>query len=239
MRIGILEAGSPPDRLGGRFPSYADMTARLLGDDHAYRVFDVRARHLPDPGACEAYAITGSAAGVYDPLPWIADLRAFLRAVPATTKLVGICFGHQIMAEAFGGRAAKAPGGWGLGLHAYDMIARADFMDDRARIAVPASHQDQVLEKPPGARVLARSAFTSFALLDYTDRAAFSCQCHPEFEPAFARALTDGHRAGVDDPGRVGEALASLDAPHDSARLGLWIRRFLATDLTDAAASGR
>ncbi|MFD0934388.1 type 1 glutamine amidotransferase [Methylobacterium trifolii] len=200
----------------------------MLGDAHAYTVFDVRAGRLPEhPQGFDAYAITGSAAGVYDPLPWIANLIGFLRALPPSVKLVGICFGHQVMAEAFGGRAGKAPNGWGLGLHAYDVVERAPFMDAATRIAVPASHQDQVLERPPGARVLAASAFTPLAMLAYADRAALSVQCHPEFEPDFARALTEGHRAGADDPALVEAALASFDAPHDSARLGGWIRRFL------------
>jgi GMP synthase-like glutamine amidotransferase len=227
LRIAILETGRPPDRLSG-FPSYAAMSADLLGPEHACATFDVRAGAWPDPDRYGAFLITGSPAGVYDPLPWIADLVAFLRALPEDRKLVGICFGHQIMAEAFGGRAQKSPRGWGLGLHAYDVVARAPFMDDGPRIAVPVSHQDQVTVLPPGARVLAGSAFTPYGVLAYGDRAALSCQCHPEFRPDYARALTQGHRAAVQDPAFIERALASLDAPHDSARLGGWIRRFLA-----------
>ncbi len=107
MRIAILETGRPPDRLPG-FPSYAAMSADLVGPDHAYATFDVRAGAWPDPADHEAFLITGSPAGVYDPLPWIAELIAFLRTLPADRKLVGICFGHQILAEAFGGRAEKS-----------------------------------------------------------------------------------------------------------------------------------
>ncbi len=226
MRIAILETGRPPDRLSG-FPSYAAMSADLLGSEHAYATFDVRAGAWPDPATHEAFLITGSPAGVYDPLPWIAALIGFLRALPVDRKLVGICFGHQIMAEAFGGRAGKSARGWGLGLHTYEVVARAPFMDDGARIAVPVSHQDQVTLLPPTARVLAGSAFTPYGVLDYADRAALSFQCHPEFRPDYARALTRDHRAAVQDPALVERALASLDAPHDSARIGGWIRRFL------------
>jgi GMP synthase-like glutamine amidotransferase len=227
LRIAIIETGRPPDRLSG-FPSYAAMSADLLGPEHACATFDVRAGAWPDPDRYGGFLITGSAAGVYDPLPWIADLVAFLRALPPERKLVGICFGHQIMAEAFGGRARKSSRGWGLGLHAYEVVARAPFMDAASRIAVPVSHQDQVVVAPPGARVLAASAFTPYGVLGYADRAALSCQCHPEFDPDYARALTRDHRAAIADPALVERALASLDAPHDSARLGGWIRRFLA-----------
>ena len=226
MKIGILETGRPPARLSG-FPSYATMSADLIGPAHAYARFDVRAGDWPDPDVFEAFLITGSAAGVYDPLPWIPPLIAFLRALPPDRKLVGICFGHQIMAEAYGGRAEKSERGWGLGLHRYDIHHAAGFMDDPAPIAVPVSHQDQVTRLPPAARALGGNAHCPNGILAYADRAALSVQCHPEFAPDYARALTRDHRAGAVDPSLAERALASLDAPHDSARVGGWIRRFL------------
>lgn len=228
MRIAILEAGSPPERLADGHPGYGAMTAGLIGEEHACTIFDVRAGQLPaEPDAFQAYAITGSAASVYDPLPWIAALIGFLRTLPPEAKCVGLCFGHQVMAEAFGGRVEKAESGWGLGLHAYDVVAPMPFMDAATPIAVPVSHQDQVVVRPPGAQVVAGSAFTPNGALAYADRAALSFQCHPEFSPAYARALIAGHRAGAENPKLVATALASLDAPHDSARVGGWIRRFL------------
>ena len=74
--------------------------------------------------------ITGSAAGVYDPLPWIAPLKDFLVSAKGRAKLVGVCFGHQVMAEAFGGKVIKSPKGWGLGLHAYEVVRREGWMDE-------------------------------------------------------------------------------------------------------------
>ncbi|GJE32540.1 GMP synthase [Methylobacterium oxalidis] len=227
MKIAVLETGRPPARLGGRHPGYGLMVERLVGPGHAYETYRADAGALPALGAHAGYLITGSPAGVYDPDPWIADLLAFLRGLSPDRKVVGICFGHQVMAQAWGGQVVKSDRGWGLGLHRYDVVRRAPFMDDAEAIRVPVSHQDQVVALPPGAEILAASAFTPHAVLRYRDRAALSCQCHPEFEPDFARALTDGHRAALDDPALVTAALASLDAPHDSARVGGWIRRFL------------
>lgn len=226
MKIGILETGRPPARLTG-FLGYAAMSAALIGPAHRYATFDVPAGHLPDPDAFDAFLITGSAAGVYDSLPWIDPLIGFLRALPPDRKLVGICFGHQIMAEAYGGRAEKSERGWGLGLHRYEIHAPASFMDDPASISVPVSHQDQVTRLPATARVLGGNAHCPNGVLAYTDRAALSFQCHPEFAPDYARALIRGHRAVSSDPDLATRALASLDAPHDSARVGSWIRRFL------------
>ena len=227
MRIAILEAGAPPARLS-RFPSYGAMTERMIGPAHACTILDVRAGQLPeDAGAFDGFAVTGSAAGVYDPLSWIAPLIGFLRALPPDRPLVGICFGHQVMAEAYGGRAVRSEKGRALGLHDYTITERTPFMDDAERIAVAAFHQDQVVTAPPGARVLAASAFTPHAMLAYRDRAALSVQFHPEFEPDYTHALIAGHAEAEVAPERTQAALASLDAPDDRHRVGGWIRRFL------------
>ena len=167
MRIGILEAGVPPRALVDEHGRYDAMTARLLGPDFATTSFRVQEGGLPArPEDFDGYVVTGSSAGVYDDLPWIAPLRAFLQVAKGRAKLVGICFGHQIMAEAFGGRVVKSDKGWGLGLQRYEVKARADWMDEARTIAIPASHQDQVVALPPGARVLARNDFRALRRAD-------------------------------------------------------------------------
>ena len=82
--------------------------------------------------------------------------------------------------------------GWGIGLHRYELHARPYWMDDAAAVAVPASHQDQVVTLPSDARVIASSEFTPYAGLDYGG--AISFQFHPEFSPAFATALIEANR---------------------------------------------
>jgi hypothetical protein len=79
--IGILEAGLPPSKLLADFGRFDAMMRALLGDDFAYRTFEVHTGSLPgSPSTCHAYVITGSSAGVYDPLPRIEPLKGFLRA---------------------------------------------------------------------------------------------------------------------------------------------------------------
>lgn len=224
MTIGILVCGGLPPALEREFGPYGDMVKALLGGRPS-RMFDVPGGELPAaPTDCSAYVITGSSAGVYDDLPWIGRLDAFLRAARGQVPLVGLCFGHQAMAQAFGGAVEKSPKGWGIGLHRYGLPAPAAWMDERVpTIAVPASHQDQVVAPPPDARVIARSDFTPYAGLDYGD--AISFQFHPEFSAAFARALV---RAERDLHGaRAAPAIASLAAPNDCARVTGWIGRFL------------
>ncbi|HEX8194557.1 MAG TPA: type 1 glutamine amidotransferase [Allosphingosinicella sp.] len=225
MNVGILETGHPPGDLAQRFGDYPAMFAELLGPGFTVTAYDVtRGEWPPSPEAHPAYIVTGSPAGVYEDHPWIEPLKAFLRAAKGKAKLVGICFGHQIMAEAFGGRVEKSERGWGVGLQRYDVRARAPFMDDEDAIAIPVSHQDQIVIQPPATRILAASDFTPYGVLAYEDQPALSMQFHPEFEPAFTRALIEGRRAHLPDPDA---AVASLDAPDDRARVAGWIRRFL------------
>lgn len=230
MRLGVLETGRPPRSLQPQFGDYPAMFRTLLGEAaFDYATFQVFDGELPDrPDACDAYLVTGSAAGVYDPLDWIVALKGFLQAAKGRAPLVGICFGHQVMAEAFGGRVIKSPKGWGIGLHEYQVVRREPWMDTADPIHVAASHQDQVVEPPPGAEVVAASGFCPFGMLVYRDQPAISLQLHPEFERGFAEALMEGRRGEIYPPAEVARARASLEAPDDRARVAGWIRRFLA-----------
>ena len=223
MNLAILETGTPPESLIPRFGRYPDMFRRLLDVEAAS--YDVAAGLLPaDPRKHDADLITGSPAGVYDKLPWIADLAGFLRAAKGSARLVGICFGHQIMAQAFAGHVEKSRKGWGVGLQDYPIVQREPWMDEAPLISVPASHQDQIVLQPPNTDVLASSVFTPYAALAWRDQSAISFQFHPEFEPGYAKALIEARKDRLPDPEA---ALASLDRPNDNARVGEWIRRFL------------
>ena len=224
MKIAILETGGPPGTLADEFGDYPAMFAGTLGGGFEIERFDVQAGELPkEPADHSAYLITGSPAGVYDPLPWIAPLQEFIRAAK-DSRMVGICFGHQVMAEALGGHVEKSDKGWGAGLHRYTIVRSEPWIDTAGTIAVPASHQDQIVVQPPNTDVVAASDFTPLAALAWTDRPAISFQFHPEFSPAFAKALIEQRYDVVPDPDA---AIASLDGPNDSDRVGGWIRRFL------------
>ncbi|MFL6766137.1 MAG: glutamine amidotransferase-related protein [Sphingomicrobium sp.] len=223
MKVSILETGRPPGNLAEQFGDYPSMFAELLGPGFETKSYDVASGELPDPAAHDAYLITGSPAGVYDPLPWIEPLKEFIRAAKQS-RMVGICFGHQAMAEALGGTVEKSDKGWGSGLHRYEIVRREPWMDAASEIGVPASHQDQVVVQPPNTEIIVASAFAPFAGLAWTDHQAISFQFHPEFSPDFAKALIEQRFDIVPDPDA---AIASLDAPNDNARVGAWIRRFL------------
>jgi GMP synthase-like glutamine amidotransferase len=143
MELAILETGRPPGDLAERFGSYPAMLARMLGDGFELKTYDVAAGELPtDTGAHNAYLITGSPAGVYEPLPWVEPLSEFIRDA-RDRRMVGVCFGHQVMAQALGGEVEKSDKGWGVGLHRYSIDEVEPWMDPVDEISVAVSHQDR------------------------------------------------------------------------------------------------
>ena len=228
LRLGILKTGRPPTPAIPLFGTYPEMFIRLLGPEtYYYRVYAADEGELPDSaGACDAYLVTGSSA--YEDLPWIAPTEDFLRSAMRKAALVGVCFGHQLMAQAFGGKVIKSPRGWGLGEQEYRVLKPQPWMDAATPFRLPGSHQDQVVELPPGAEVIAASDFTPMGALAWTDQRAISMQLHPEFEPAYAKALIEVRRGKVYTDAQADVAIASYAGPDDRARVGGWIRAFLA-----------
>ena len=230
MKIGVLKTGRPPRPAIEQFGTYPDMFEELLGREaYEWRTYAVDEGELPGrPEECDAYIVTGSSAGVYDDLPWIGPAKAFLNQAKGKAALVGVCFGHQLMADAFGGKVIKSPKGWGVGEQVYEVMRAEPWMDEAPlRIRLPASHQDQVVEKPPGAEVFAASEFTPFAGLVWPDARALSIQPHPEFTPEFAKSLIE-HRRGDPYPDEQADAaIASYSGADDRMRVGGWLKRFL------------
>jgi len=243
MKIGILETGEVQPDLKDRHGDYPAMFAALLGAvDPSLEFATVRvvAGEMPaSPGQADAWLVTGSRHGVYDGLPWIEPLKGFLRVCVAEgAPVVGVCFGHQILAEALGGEVVKSDRGWGLGVQDYEVTARPSWMADLPdRFSVNALHQDQVVRLPAEATVLARSTHCDYAALAYGDPerpGAISLQPHPEFDAAFMDELLE-LRAGVAFPSEEADAArASLTRRVDAAA---WAR--LIVDFLHRSAEGR
>lgn len=232
MRIGILETGRPPDALKGKHKNYPGMFEDLLRQANPELTFESFAAidgEVPaDPRRCDGWLITGSRHGVYEKLPWMLRLEQLIRdCVKAKVPVVGICFGHQIMAEALGGKVVKSDKGWGLGLHDYEITNTPGWMKNAPeRVTIPAVHQDQVVEKPPGAEVIATSEFCTYAALAYDD-VGLSFQGHPEFSEAYQRDLLDVRFKGLAPDDVVAAAKDSFAVRRsDSQKAARWIGLF-------------
>ncbi len=182
----------------------------------------------PDPNGLDAILITGSAAGVYDDLVWLDPLRDFIRrAYAASTPMLGICFGHQIMADALGGNVRKSEKGWGLGRHTYRLKSRPDFLaTDLSELSIACSHQDQVIAPPADSAVFLASDFTPNAGLAYRNGRALSLQPHPEFDDDYTLALVELRRGRASDV-VVETAVASVAIPSHSSEVARWLGDFL------------
>ncbi|WP_431205150.1 type 1 glutamine amidotransferase [Bradyrhizobium betae] len=230
-RITIIETGQVPQKYREHHGSFPDMFERMVRAEDPTATVEIvsipNGDALPDPGKLEAVLITGAAAGVYDGLDWIAPLEDFVRTAYANkTPMVGICFGHQLIAQALGGTVRKSEKGWGIGRHVYQVLPENGIVAGEA-VAIAASHQDQVTEPPSDALTILSSDFTPHAGLLYANGTTLSVQPHPEFDVEFARVCCE-LRDGNAPADVVASAKASLAEPLDSAKLGGAITRFLA-----------
>jgi GMP synthase-like glutamine amidotransferase len=225
--VGIIEAGLTPDAITRAHGDFPAMIERWLGpalpEARFVTIKLASGATLPKPDACDAYIITGSEAGVYERLPWMAPLKAFiLEAAARRTPQFGICFGHQIMAEAFGGRVVKAPQGWQAGLYDFE-VHDTGLLPAIATLPALALHQDQVVEPPPAARVIGSHEDNPFAFLQYT-REALSTQCHPEFSAATVKAYLDLGNLGVPEA-LVAASAESMARPHENEVIAAMVAR--------------
>lgn len=232
MKIGIIECGPVPAPLQAQYVSYPAMFAAqlrpLLPGATFTTISVVHGETLPAPDTFDAWLIPGSRHGVYDGLPWIEPLKNFIReAARLKRPMAGVCFGHQILAEALGGRVEKAAGGFRIGLEQYETTLGGG--STPRTITMPAFHQDQVIVQPPQSEVVASSPACAFAALRYAHAPILSVQFHPEFSREYLSDLIDCMSQQAAKPGLPAGAGAT-----DAAGMR-WIAEFLAGTRRQAA----
>lgn len=219
MKIGILITGHPPEEMsqGGLYDGYFQ---RLLGDDgFTYQAWSVVDGEMPaSVHDAEGWLITGSKHGAYEPHPWIPPLEQFIRdSYAAHVPVIGVCFGHQIIAQAMGGKVEKFKGGWSVG--------QVDYRMGGQTYAINAWHQDQVVEKPATAKVIGETDFCANAALLYDDR-MWSIQPHPEYGDDFIEGLITHRGKGVVPDDLLETATKRLGAPLDQGTIAAQMRAF-------------
>lgn len=207
MKIAILDLTTHPEPLLTGLPRVHEQTVAWLSQglpEADYVVVDVAEGGAPMPAleSFDGVVLTGSEFGVYDDVPWMAPLRGFLNACRAARKPVyGICFGHQIMADTWGGKAEKSPEGAVIGAQDYQIG------EDQREVLV--WHQDQVTEVPPSARVTASAGYCPVGALEY-DFPAASVQFHPEHRADHIGQIYEKFRGAEIPEEKFGPAMASL-----------------------------
>jgi GMP synthase (glutamine-hydrolysing) len=229
MHIGILQCGHIMPEVRARHGDYSDRFEHLFaGRGWQFTVWNVVDMDFPEaPGVVDAWLLTGSPHGAYDALPFIAPLEDFLRrAAQQKVPMAGICFGHQIIAQALGGKVEKFSGGWGIGPTSYRI-------EGLGEVTLNAWHQDQVVQIPPGARPIADTDFCGLAGLVY-DAPILTLQPHPEFDAAVTGSYLEFRMENpAYPPGMLRAVQGRLGTPLDNGRVADWIADFLAGAVAD------
>ena len=230
MKIGLLVCTKLSEAVIRQFGSIADMYCNMF-NRHApeieLEVYDAIGGDLPNmKGALSGFLCTGSPSSAYEDHEWIKELKKFVKeAYRHKKKMVGICFGHQIIAEALGGKVARASRGWGLGVQGMHIHQTRDWMKPGAEhLNMLVIHQDQVTLLPPDGVLLAGNSHCRYFMYEVPN-VALGIQGHPEFEKDYAEALYT-RRRDVIGHDIVSEATSSLSKPVHTDILVGWICRF-------------
>ncbi len=231
LKIGILDCDILHETLRKQYVSYAHMFQTLFMqvapsiDFAVYPVIDGTYPETVDE--CDAYIITGSKSSAYDNDDWIAELRNYIRTLAShRKKMVGICFGHQLLAHVLGGRTKKSDNGWGVGVMSSEVMANPDWMQPvMPSYSLLVSHKDQVVQLPSNATVIATSPYCENAAFQIEDY-ALGFQGHPEFIRGYSRQLMEMRREII--PADVLEkGMASLTESTDHLVVAKWIVNFM------------
>ena len=231
MNIALLACDDVSSRFRHIAGGYQDMFDALLRPhmpDLTFTRYDVRAGEIPPtPHAHDVYLCTGSRHSVYDRLDWIDALKALVRGVRDSGRtFVGICFGHQVLAEALGGHVTKADQGWGIGVLDMNIVKPEPWMQPRQdHCRLQYMHGDQVQRMPPDSTLLAVAPHCEVAMFRVGET-MLGIEGHPEFPAAYERALLESRRERI-GPEPVDAALATLDTPTDHHVAGRWIANFI------------
>ena len=231
MKIAILITGSMPEVLNDKFNSYPEMIMQLIDHQNIQMTFEkiscVDNIFPKNIEYFDGFIITGSAFGVYDKEEWIPNLFQLISDIyKKSIPIVGICFGHQAIAEALGGKVIKSEKGWGVGIKNMTKKNNVPWINKNIRnINLIYSHQDQVIKLPNDAKILFGNTFcpiSSFCI----ENKVFSIQGHPEFKNDFALELLELRKDKIGINNYTIAKKSLLNKQHDGKEVGKMIVKF-------------
>jgi GMP synthase (glutamine-hydrolysing) len=170
---------------------------------------------VPPDYRYDGFVVTGSKASVYWDEEWIGQLKTWVGgAVEAGLPGLGVCFGHQLLADVLGGRV-EGMGEYEIGYRTVEQDGENLLLDGVSHdMTVFTTHSDHVVEKPPGATVFAKN---DYGIHGFRRGPVFTVQFHPEYDTATARTVTEG-KSGQLPAGQINEVLDGITADnYDSA----------------------
>ena len=232
LDLGLLLCDDVPKEGRARFGDYAgmfDRGIRTADSDIRLTPYHAFVGELPkDPEDHDGYLISGSAASVFEDHQWIRDTMAFVRRCrDARVRMVGICFGHQLIAHALGGETVRSEKGWGFGIHSAHLDAVPDWIDaEDPEFRLIVIHQDQVVSLPPGFTAVASNDFCPNSIITDNDL-MLGIQGHPEFDKAYCAYRAEARRERIGEA-KYRETLELLaDNDTESEIVFGWISNFL------------
>ncbi|WP_367606958.1 GMP synthase [Legionella sp. W05-934-2] len=231
VRLGLINCDPLSPQVIEQYGDYPTMFANFFASTRypiTWTVFDAVNQALPENvHDFDAYVITGSRYGVLDPDPWIQMLLTFIQQLwKSQIKTIGICFGHQAIAQALGGQVNRAANGWGLGVSKATILEQKPWMKPwQPAFQVCVSHQDQVLKLPPHAQCLAKTNHSPIAMMELGE-IFLSFQGHPEFNQTYARYLIE-KRKGLFEAEIYENFISSLSLSIDTELLANWVVNFI------------
>lgn len=227
----IVKVGDTLPAVAAHRGDFEDWIAARLGlATQSLRVVDpARGGRLPAAGELSGVVVTGSSAMVSEREPWsVATGEWLVRFLATGRPLLGICYGHQLLAQALGGQVGRNPRGREIGSSEVEMLAAA--ADDALfgglprRLRVQTSHVESVLEPPPGAERLGWNAADPHHVLRFGEF-AWGVQFHPEFDADVMRGYLEGRREilraeGLDPDGLLAACRESAHGAALLARFG-------------------
>jgi GMP synthase (glutamine-hydrolysing) len=231
MRVGLLlcDHVRPGFRVvAGDYPEFFE---RFFRDQAGIDLvtFDLTVGEFPvDLDECDAWITTGSRHSVYEDVPWVITLADLVRRLDRERrKLVGVCFGAQMIGHALGGNVAPAPVGWQVGVKEVRVGSVEPWMAPPAdSFRIIHFNADQILASPDRLRVLGSSDDVPVSVVAVGDH-FLGFQGHPEFVAAYSAVLMEARRGVLIPEVVVDSGLSSLSEMIDTRLLSDWITRFI------------